>query len=51
MAYIRAMKDIYDGVKTWVSTLEGDLEFLLVKMGLHQESTLSMFLFAWCLMN
>ncbi|XP_059306150.1 uncharacterized protein LOC132057526 [Lycium ferocissimum] len=44
--YIRAIKDMYNGVKTRVWMVGGDLEHFSVTMGLHQGSTLSLFLFA-----
>ncbi|XP_060211934.1 uncharacterized protein LOC132639506 [Lycium barbarum] len=37
---------MYDGVKTRINTVGGDLQHFLVVMGLHQGSTLTLFLFA-----
>ncbi|KAF3636661.1 putative rRNA-processing protein UTP23 -like protein [Capsicum annuum] len=46
VTYIRAIKDMYDGGNTRVRTAGGDSEHFSVETGLHQESTLSLFLFA-----
>lgn len=35
MAYIRVIKDIYDGAKTQVRIVGGDSEHFLVEIGLH----------------
>lgn len=45
MCFIRVIKDMYDGSKTWVSILEGNLENFPMEMGIHQGSTLCSFLF------
>ncbi|XP_070026061.1 secreted RxLR effector protein 78-like [Nicotiana sylvestris] len=44
--YIMEIKDMYDGAKTRVRIVGGDSEHFSVKMGLHQGSALSLFLFA-----
>ncbi|XP_019260134.1 PREDICTED: uncharacterized protein LOC109238152 [Nicotiana attenuata] len=46
VAYIWAIKDMYDGAKTWVRTVGGDSEHFPVVMGLHKGSTLIPFLLA-----
>ena len=45
IAYIRAIKDMYDGVTTSVRTQNGTTEDFPIKIGLHQGSTLSPYLF------
>ena len=45
MAYIRAIKDMYDGVTTSVRTQGGVIEDFSISIGLHQGSTLSPYLF------
>ena len=45
MEYTRTLKDMYDGAKTRVRTVEGDFEHFPVEMGLHQGSVLSPFQF------
>ncbi|KAG5601557.1 hypothetical protein H5410_032927 [Solanum commersonii] len=42
----RVIKDVYDGAKTGVRIVEGDLEHFPIFMGLYQGSNLSTFLFA-----
>jgi len=45
MAYIRTIKDMYEGVNTSVRTSVDDTEYFLIDIGLHQGSALSPFLF------
>ena len=44
-AYIRVIKDIYEGVRTIVKTLRGVTNDFPIDIGLHQGSVLSPFLF------
>ena len=44
-AYIRVIKDMYEGVKTSVRSSAGDTEYFPIDMGLHQGLVLSSFLF------
>nr|XP_016447459.1 PREDICTED: uncharacterized protein LOC107772465 [Nicotiana tabacum] len=46
VAYIRAIKDMYDRVKTKVMTVRGNSEHFPIVMGLHQGFALSPFVFA-----
>jgi len=43
--YIRAIKDMYEGVKTSVRSATGDTEYFSIDIGLHQGLALSPFLF------
>ena len=46
IAYIKSIQDMYDGSKTHVRMVGGDLEHFPLLIGLHQGTTLSPFLFA-----
>jgi len=43
--YIRAIKDMYERVRTRVRTSGGDTEDFFIGIGFHQGSSLSPFLF------
>ena len=45
MAYIRAIKDMYERVKTSFRTPTSDTEYFPIGIGLHQVLALSSFLF------
>jgi len=45
VAYIRAIKNMYEGVKTVVRSSVGDTEYFPIDIGLHQGSALNPFLF------
>ena len=45
VAYIRLIKDMYEGVQTSVRTLEGDTYAFLIDIGCCQVLTLSSFIF------
>jgi len=45
MAYIRAIKDMYKGVKTSVRSPVGNMEYFPIDIELHQGSALNPFLF------
>ena len=45
IAYIRAIKDMYEGASTSARTQDGATEDFPITIGLHQGSTLSPFLF------
>jgi len=45
VAYMRVIKDMYDGIRTRVRTLVGDTDNFSIDIGLHQGSALSPFLF------
>ena len=44
VAYIRAIKDMYKGVKTSLRSSPGDTEYFSIDIGLHKGSTLDPFL-------
>nr|GFC88821.1 hypothetical protein [Tanacetum cinerariifolium] len=43
--YSRVIKDMYEGAKTRVRTTAGNTEYFPVKLGLHQGSAISLYLF------
>jgi len=45
VAYIKVIKDMYEGVKTSVTTSAGDAEYFSIDIELHQGSALNPFLF------
>ena len=45
IAYIRAIQDMYEGASTSVRTQDGDTVDFPITIGLHQGSTLSLYLF------
>jgi len=45
VAYIQIIRDMYNGVRTRVTTLVGDTDDFPIDIGLHQGSALSPFLF------
>ena len=44
-AYIRAIKDMYEGAKTSIRSAAGDTEYFPIDIRLYQGSALSPFLF------
>jgi hypothetical protein len=44
--YITLIKDMYKDAVTFVRTCDGDTSDFLIKIGLHQGSALSLYLFA-----
>jgi len=45
--YITLIKDMYDNVMTSVRTSDGDTDDFLIKIGLHEGSALSPYLFSF----
>ena len=46
IAYIQAVKGMYCNTKTMVKICRGDTKLFQITMGLHQDSTLNLYLFA-----
>ena len=44
--YVELIKDMYNNVVTRVQTRDGDTDDFLIRIGLHQRSALSPYLFA-----
>ena len=44
--YVTLIKDMYNNAVTSVRTNDGNIDYFLIKIGLHQGSTLSLYLFA-----
>ena len=44
--YVTLIKDMYNNIVTSVRTNDGNTDYFLIKIGLHQGSALSLYLFA-----